>query len=404
MTFRDSKAKRVFVYISGNRWDDVEGTDQRLAAALGEDIPVLWVDPPLAVHRAFDRGARPLFGGIELQDVASGITRLRWLFVPGATREPVAPLTAAALSIVIKSCLALLGGSPVAVMCTSPLMTIPDGVSGTKILYMTDDWVSGADLMGISPGVVKKNLARNLQRADITLAVSPHLVDTLNQKSGLRVQAGLLPNGCVLPAKAAQGNRSRTAALVGTLNERLDIALLEKLAESGIPLLVIGPRTDKDPAVGARLDRFLASDTVRWLGKLPAASLPGHLANVSVGLTPYVGSEFNRASFPLKTLEYLAAGLPVVATDLPAVRWLDSEDVAVAKDHTEFLNLVHLAVRTPSDPAIEDRRRSFAGSHAWSARSSALLALLGAPSPDRRIGPSAHTTASSRTAVDLAKE
>lgn len=382
MNFRGSKANGIFVYIAGNRWENVEGTDHRLATALAEDIPVLWVDPPLAAHRALHRAARPLVRGTELQNVAPGVTRLRWLFVPGATREPVAPLTSAALAGVIGRSLTVIGGSPVAVMCTSPVMTIPDGVSGTKILYVTDDWISGADLMGLSPRLVKKNLARNLQRADITLAVSPHLVNTLNQESGLRVEAGLLPNGCVFPAKAAKGKRGRTAALVGTLNERLDIALLEKLAESRIPLLVIGPRTDKDPAVGARLDRFLASETVRWLGKLPAASLPGYLANVSVGLTPYVGSEFNRASFPLKTLDYLAAGLPVVATDLPAVRWLDSEDVAVAKDHTEFLGLVHLALRTPTEPVLEDRRRNFARSHAWSARSSALLALLGAPSLD----------------------
>ncbi len=382
MNIRGSRANRIFVYIAGNRWENVEGTDHRLATALAEDIPVLWVDPPLAAHRALNRDARPLVRGTELQNVAPGVTRLRWLFFPGATRKPVAPLTSAALAGVIGRSLKVIGSSPVAVMCTSPVMTIPDGVSGTKILYVTDDWISGADLMGLSPSLIRKNLARNLQRADITLAVSPHLVNTLNQESGQRVEAGLLPNGCVLPAKAAKGSRSRTAALVGTLNERLDIALLEKLAESGISLLVIGPRTDKDPTVGARLDSFLASDRVRWLGKLPAASLPGYLANVSVGLTPYVGSEFNRASFPLKTLDYLAAGLPVVATDLPAVRWLDSEDVAVAKDHTEFLNLVHLALRTPSDLALEDRRRSFARSHAWSARSSALLALLGAPSPD----------------------
>ncbi|WP_208750540.1 glycosyltransferase [Arthrobacter sp. PM3] len=395
MNFRDSKTIKIFVYISGNRWDDVEGTDRRLAAALGEDIPVLWVDPPLAVHRAFDRGARALFRGIELQDVAPGITRLRWLFVPGATRGAVAPLTAAALYNVINRCLKVLGVAPAAVMCTSPVMTLPDRVSGTKILYVTDDWVSGADLMGLSLRLVKKNLVRNLQRADITLAVSPHLVNTLNREPGRQVEAGLLPNGCVLPAGTAQSSRGRTAALVGTLNERLDLALLEKLAESGTPLLVIGPRADKDPAFSARLDRFLAADTVRWLGKLPAASLPGYLATASVGLTPYVSSEFNRASFPLKTLDYLAAGLAVVATDLPAVRWLDSEDVAVAKDHTEFLNLVHLALRTPSDPATEARRRSFAGSHSWSARSSALLALV-----DAR----ASKTASTRTAVSLAKE
>ena len=32
----------------------------------------------------------------------------------------------------------------------------------------------------------------------------------------------------------------------------------------------------------------------------------------------------------MKTLEYLAAGIPVVATDLPAIRWLNCPDIRVA--------------------------------------------------------------------------
>ena len=60
--------------------------------------------------------------------------------------------------------------------------------------------------------------------------------------------------------------------------------------------------------------------------------LPSYLRVIDVGLTPYSQSDFNRASFPLKTLEYLAAGRPVVASDLPANRWLDTSHVSIAAD------------------------------------------------------------------------
>jgi teichuronic acid biosynthesis glycosyltransferase TuaH len=381
MRIRGRTASQVFVYIPGNRWEDVEGTDQRLAAALAEDIPVLWVDPSLPVHRAFGSGAQQLFRGMEMQEVARGVTRIRWLFVPGAARAPLAHLTSAVLSMVVRAGLRRMDGTACAIMCSSPVMSLPDRISGTKVLYVTDDWVAGAAMMGLSPRLVRQNLARNLRRANITLAVSPHLVGKLNQEHAPKSAAGLLPNGCAVPAVAPRSERAKTAALVGTLNERLDIGLLEKLAQSSVPMLVIGPRADKDPAMGKRLDRFLAADSVRWLGEVPAATLPLHLSQVSVGLTPYVDSEFNRASFPLKTLEYLAAGLPVVATDLPAVRWLDSGFVAVAKDSSDFVGLVHSAMRTSPDPTAEGRRRDFARTHAWTARSSELLALVRAATP-----------------------
>ena len=40
--------------------------------------------------------------------------------------------------------------------------------------------------------------------------------------------------------------------------------------------------------------------------------MPSYMAALKVGLTPYGDNEFNRASFPLKTLEYLSAGIAVV--------------------------------------------------------------------------------------------
>ena len=72
-----------------------------------------------------------------------------------------------------------------------------------------------------------------------------------------------------------------------------------------------------------RMEALIARPNVHWLGTKPFAELPSYLGAIDVGLTPYAQSAFNRASFPLKTLEYLAAGRPAVASDLPAHRWLD---------------------------------------------------------------------------------
>jgi teichuronic acid biosynthesis glycosyltransferase TuaH len=97
---------------------------------------------------------------------------------------------------------------------------------------------------------------------------------------------------------------------------------------------------------------------------------------MGVGLTPYADTDFNRASFPLKTLEYLANGLPVVSTDLPAVRWLDTDLIEVGTGPEDFASKVREVLSRPFDEAERARRIAFARRHSWTARAEQLLAIL----------------------------
>src|SRR5699024_307712 len=99
------------------------------------------------------------------------------------------------------------------------------------------------------------------------------------------------------------------AGFVGHINSRIDLDLLEAIAGRGISLLLVGPR---DPAVEPeRWARLLGRANVQWAGPKPFKALPAYLGAIDVGLVPYGASAFNEGSFPLKTLEYLAAGRPV---------------------------------------------------------------------------------------------
>ena len=81
---------------------------------------------------------------------------------------------------------------------------------------------------------------------------------------------------------------------------------------------------------------------------------------LDVGVVPYRDSPFNRGSFPLKTLEYLAAGRAVVATDLPAVRWLATDLISVATTPPAFADQVDRFLAQPRTPDMLARRQTFA--------------------------------------------
>ena len=278
-----------------------------------------------------------------------------------------------------------------------------------NVLYGTDDHVAGAGLMGLSAARLRGQERLALARADVVAVVSPTLAD---HWSALGADPVLIPNGCSDAAPWPPGEAASTGlprpvlGLVGQLSERIDLDILTALSDAGFSLLLVGPR---DPRWEPRRFAELAGRPgVHYTGRVPAADVPGYLAAIDVGLTPYTASAFNRASFPLKTLEYLAAARPVVSTDLPSARWLQ-DDLAraglagpgeppdaimtLASTPAEFVTAVRRMVPGPHAEREQARRaqcRAFATRHSWARRAEALAAAIGftpaGPEPQPRPG------------------
>jgi teichuronic acid biosynthesis glycosyltransferase TuaH len=372
------------VYLAGDRWNRVPGTDRRLSTALARHVPVLWVDPPFShLTRAESGDREPNRPGLD--EVAPGVTRLRVRTLPGASRPLFRPAARRDLSGRIMAAAKALSLRVDAVIVASASAEFPAGVPGARVLYVTDDWEAGAQLMGLDPSAITAALERNLRAADVVAAVSTHLASALAKRGH---HAVLLPNGCEVPTSlpiSPDDGRALAAVLVGQLNERLDMDLLDELVRRGVPLTVFGPRTDRNPEAGRRLDAILSASSVEWLGEISAADLPSRLAGMGVeggvGLAPYADSAFNRASFPLKVLEYLAAGLPVVSTDLPALRWLATDLIdIVPANATAFVDTVERLLRTPVEATGRQERHAFAQRHTWDSRARQLLSLVGSAS------------------------
>ena len=192
------------VWIAGTNWDGVAGTDKRIVESLARSRPVLWVDPPTRAtlktaarlwSRPDPRGAD---GTAGLERVSDSILRLRVTALPGVTRPGVRRLTALLLERAITSALSRTGWEPDAVVVAMPLARFPRRTPGTRILYLTDDWLEGARLMGLSQSVIRRVLDSNLSQADGVAAVSEALlaqVQPVGPSASGRVFA-VVPNGC----------------------------------------------------------------------------------------------------------------------------------------------------------------------------------------------------------------
>ena len=108
---------------------------------------------------------------------------------------------------------------------------------------------------------------------------------------------------------------------IGSISEyKLDYKLIQDVANSlkEINFVFIGP-TD-DSLNYSNLNRIKNLKNVYLLGYRDYISLPSYCAYFDVAWLPLIHNNYTKSMFPMKFFEYLAAGLPVVSTDLESLR------------------------------------------------------------------------------------
>lgn len=104
------------------------------------------------------------------------------------------------------------------------------------------------------------------------------------------------------------------------------------------------------------LERLARKSNVILLGIVPHEKIPALLSLADYGVIPFVKNDLTKYVFPVKYLEYLAAGLKVITTyDLPEIQNLGEYDWReIAKKISNRLNLSSM-VPAQSGTCNEDR-------------------------------------------------
>jgi UDP-galactopyranose mutase len=98
----------------------------------------------------------------------------------------------------------------------------------------------------------------------------------------------------------------------GVIDERVDLELLDRMAalRPEWRFVMIGPVSKIDP------ESLPRRSNIHWLGMKDYRELPAYFAGWDVGMLPFAVNETTRFISPMKTPEYLAAGLSVVSTPI----------------------------------------------------------------------------------------
>jgi glycosyltransferase involved in cell wall biosynthesis len=115
--------------------------------------------------------------------------------------------------------------------------------------------------------------------------------------------------------------------------------------------VLVGPIGRGDPSTS--IARLQGLENVHLLGERPYPDLPRYVKAFDVCLIPFNQNESTRGSLPMKFFEYLAAGKPVISTDLPTLAEFrdffypvhDAEEFAAVLDAAVGENAARVAAR-----------------------------------------------------------
>ncbi len=156
------------------------------------------------------------------------------------------------------------------------------------------------------------------------------------------------------------------------LSLRLDIDLMFSSAVNNPDksFVFIGP--EDDDFAKSKLHEL---ENVYFLGKRHKNIVPAYINYFDVCINPQIVNEVTIGNFPLKIVEYLSLGKPVVAIETNTMNELFPEVTYIAKNQPEFDRLIDKAIREDSDEKRE-RRVNFTKQFSWNKVANNVLAVI----------------------------
>jgi UDP-galactopyranose mutase len=366
------------VVFSHLRWKWVYQRPQHLLTRMARGYRVWYIEEPLDTDTD-----EPW---LECEEVASNVSVLRPHMraqYPFFTGEQLPPLTQITRQWATEQQVE----RPVVWLYTPMALPVAQLFTPRAVVYDCMDELSA---FRFAPPELVQREAQLLQWADVVFTGGPSLY---------RAKLGRHPNVHCFPSsidKAHYGS-ARTAGLqepvdqaalprprlgyFGVVDERLDYGLLDALAKARPhwQIVMVGPLTKVDPK------DLPHHANIHFLGQKAYEELPAHISGWDVALMPFARNEATRFISPTKTLEYMAAGRPIVSTPITDVQEPYGDIVYIAGTAEAYIAACDRALQ--EEPAERARRQQAADAivdrTSWDDTASRMHTLLVAAAESR---------------------
>jgi UDP-galactopyranose mutase len=357
----------MLVAFSHLRWGFVWQRPQHLLTRFAREMPVVVVEEPeyhlqgADVHVRHDHGVTVVTPLLPLTDEQFGFGN----HVNGQISRLVEPFIRRGADPILWYYTPMaLGAEPSTVR---PRLTVYDAM---------DDLAS----FRAAPPELRIREARVLSTVDLVFTGGPTLY---RQRRDMHPSVHCFPSGVeaahfaspkALRHEGLAHRRSPILGYYGVIDERLDLDLLEEIADRrpDWTIALIGPVAKIDEST------IPVRDNIVRFGQQAYDDLPAFLACFDVALMPFARNEATRAISPTKTLEYLAGGKPVVSTPITDVIALYGDAVEIAETGEEFVAAAESVLNRTSNADRQWRTRAarLVAAHDWDCIAESMLAVM----------------------------
>jgi len=350
------------IYFS-NDWDGDPLSKKHIALRLAQKNRVLWVNstgnrnPTASVRdlrrawkkvRQYFRGCRP---------VATNISVFSPLVIPFHGNRAARWLNRYLLRWSLRRACRKLGfQNPIAWTFVPSSADVVGSLGERLVIYHCVDEFS--KFTGTDEAAILEMERRLMEKADMVVVSSSRLYETKHRYNPNTflvthgVDVAHFRNACLssieAPSDCAELRRP-VIGFFGLIADWVDLDVVRYLAcaRPEWSFVLIGE-------VQTDTSALRDMSNVHLLGRRSYQSLPAYCKAFDVAILPFVVNELTTAANPLKLREYLAAGLPVVATPLPEVLNL-SALVRMARTPGDFLHQIEALLsegKRGPDPAV----------------------------------------------------
>jgi len=336
--------RRSLLVFSHLPWDSRQQRPQQLMRRLGRYYRIVFVEPQVLAGSwgADFRTVTPDVTVVSLH--ASALDDLR---------HPTA--NALAMSNTLRALLRTQGIHDYGAWFYTPLaLPLLERLAPRVVVY---DCMDAQSAFLDAPPLLVEREGELLRRAQFVFTGGPSLQ---RAKSEFHPSVYCFPSSVDSPhfAKAALPryvHRTGTPQLgyFGSIDERIDLSLIEAIADlrPDWQLHIAGP------ADSVRSDRLPHRANIRYAGPQPYESLPAYMRQWDICMIPYAINEATRYISSTKTLEYMAAGKPIVSTPIPDVVEAHDDLGRIAREPRDFVRQCELAL---AETRAQRRRREAA--------------------------------------------